>query len=94
MNEQLQHFLKDLITLLQDEYHHSTVLSKQSATKNDAAYYNGSALGYWHTLELIRLQLAAFGYSEEALNEILPPLEPMFSTNSKIPAHNSAESDE
>ena len=93
MNEQLHHFLKDLITLVQDEYRHSVQLSEEASGKEDSAYYDGSSLAYWHVLELIQVQLAAFDYDSETLGEILPTLGKTLLGEHEVSMTNSNESD-
>ncbi|HYN25013.1 MAG TPA: hypothetical protein VES69_08200, partial [Pyrinomonadaceae bacterium] len=65
-NETLHGFLKDLFVLLQEKYDESLAEDSKPESEADVAYRQGATLAYYDVLDLIRSQLIAFGYEEEA----------------------------
>jgi len=74
MNEELHRFLKDLFILLQDKYDESLTGESTPTSEADVAYRRGATFAYYDTLDLIRSQVIAFGYDEEAAEFAVPEL--------------------
>lgn len=74
MNEELNNFVKDLITLLQEKYDHSHSEKQKGDTEADVAFHQGAGFAYCDALDLIRSQLMAFGYDVESIEPIVPHL--------------------
>ncbi len=72
MNEELHGFLKDLFGLIQEKYNESLLEESKPATEADAAYRRGVTFAYYDVLDLVRLQLIAFGHNEDASGFIVP----------------------
>jgi hypothetical protein len=72
MNEQLHGLLKDLFILLRDKYGESLVEETEAGSASDAAYRQGATFAYYDALALIRSQLIAAGYDEEASRLSMP----------------------
>lgn len=72
MNEELHGVLKDLFILLQDKYGESLIEETKSGSASDAAYRQGATFAYYDALALIRSQLIAAGYGEEASGFSMP----------------------
>ncbi len=74
MSQKVQGFMHDLIILLQEEYNSSLADSKAPGTEAQVAFNDGANLAYYHVLDLVRLQLEAFGYYNEKLGPVVPEL--------------------
>ncbi len=74
MNNELQDFLGDIITLLQDKYNESLAAAKKTKAEADAAFEQGRYIAYYDVLELISSQLSAFGYKFPQARLIVPEL--------------------
>ena len=72
MNEELNNFVKDLITLLQEKYDQSHAEKQRGDTEADVAFHQGAGFAYYDALDLIRSQLLAFGYDVESIEPIAP----------------------
>jgi hypothetical protein len=66
MNEELHRFLKDLFILIQEKYDESLVEEAKPRAEAETAYHQGVTFAYYDVLDLIKSQLIAFGYEEEA----------------------------
>jgi hypothetical protein len=66
MNEELHGFVKDLFVLIQEKYDASLAKEPAPESEIDVAYHQGISFAYYDVLDLIRSQLIAFGYNEEA----------------------------
>jgi hypothetical protein len=72
MNEELRGFLKDLFILIREKYDASSAEASGPAADADAAYRRGAAFAYYDVLDLMRSQVIAFGYDEEAVAFAVP----------------------
>ena len=72
MNEELHGFLKDIFTLLQEKYDESLAAESVPAPEADVAFRQGATFAYYDVLDLIRSQIKAFGYEDEASGFVVP----------------------
>lgn len=72
MNEELHGLLKDLFILLRDKYDESLNEETKVGSASDVAYRQGATFAYYDALALIRSQLIAAGFGEEASGFSLP----------------------
>lgn len=74
MNHELQNFIQDYVTLLQEKYHQSLIKTEKYQTEADAAFYQGTSFTYYDVLDILKSQLEAFGYEIENFETIVPEL--------------------
>ncbi|MFB2875546.1 hypothetical protein [Floridanema aerugineum] len=72
MNQELQNFIQDYVTLLQEKYNQSLIKTEKSQNEADAAFYQGASFTYYDALDILKSQLEAFGYEIESFNRIVP----------------------
>jgi hypothetical protein len=62
MNQELHHFIKDYIELLQEKYNQSLIQTEQAEHETDVAFAQGTTFAYYDALDLLKAQLESFGY--------------------------------
>ena len=83
MTQELQNFIQDYVTLLQEKYNQSLIKVEKSETEADAAFYQGASFTYYDALDLLKSQLEVFGYDIESFETIVPELTNRSPTSSR-----------
>ncbi|WCN36396.1 hypothetical protein [Aneurinibacillus uraniidurans] len=71
MDEQFKYFLSDLITLIQEKYNETLIISLDESVE-DKFYRLGSNFAYYDVLDLVESQVSAHGYKSSSFGKISP----------------------
>lgn len=72
MNEELLNFLNDLIVIFQEKYNNERKKCEELNQEGESVFHQGAIFAYYDVLDIIRLQVEAFGYNLEEIGSIIP----------------------